>query len=169
MPVVLEVVVILHAAEEGQDVGVTPLVVAPFGPTVVVLGDSTVENLAVNGGGAAGGLAPGDDEVGLLGGDTGAVGPTVGSVSGEKDVVAELQVIGQMVEIGVVGAGLQEQDGLVGVLGQAGGDGSAGGASTHHDVVVTHRSLRWLTGRDGGNTSRRPEGGQGGGRLRAMG
>ena len=131
-----------HAAEEGQDIGVAPLIVAPFGPAVVVLGDAAVEYLAVDGGGAAGGLAAWDDQVGLLGGYAGAVGPAVGAVRREENVIAQFQVIGEMIEIGIIRPGLEQQDALVWVLGQTGCDGGAGRTGSNHDIVVPHRSLR---------------------------
>ena len=68
----------------------------------------------------------------------------MGAVGGEKDVVAQLQIVGQVVEIGVIGAGFQQEDRLVGVLGQAGGDSAAGRPGAHHDVVVSHGNLRGM-------------------------
>ena len=161
VPVVVEVVVVFHPAEEGEDAGVAPFVVAPFGPAVVVFRDAAVEYLAVDGGGAAGGLAAGDDQVGLLRRYPGAVGPAVGAVGGEEDVVAQLEVVGQVVEVGVVRAGFQQQDGIGGIFGKAGGDGGAGRTGANHDIVIAHRNLLAPGLASVGNSSGQQPAGQG--------
>ena len=56
-----EVQVRLQLVEIGQHPGIAPLVIAPLGPPVVIVGDAPVHHLPVHRAGAAGGLAPGDD------------------------------------------------------------------------------------------------------------
>ena len=134
-----EVGVGLDAAQEGQELDEAPLVVAHLGPGVVVLGDAAQEHLAVDGAGAAGDLAPGDHH-GRSG--VGGLAPELPVVVAGHDVggggVAELDLVGQLLEVGVVAAGLQQQDGYGGVFAETGGHDGAGGPGAHHDVVVLH-------------------------------
>ena len=51
-----------------------------------------------------------------------------------------------MLEVGIVGAGLEEDDGLVGLLGEARGHDTAGGTAANHDVVILHDGGTLLDG-----------------------
>ena len=125
--VVDDVGVGLQLAEVGQALDEGPLVVAPLGPAVVVLGNAAQEDLAVDGAGAADDLAAGDDDV--LGADGAAPageGPVVGRAHlGRAGRVAELQIVGGLLEVSVIGACLQQQHRAVGVFGQTGGKRAA--------------------------------------------
>ena len=139
--VAAEVQVVFQTPEVGQHFGERPFVVAPDGPVVVVLGDAAEQHLAVDAAGAAHSLAAGDDDgFILLGSAPGGVAPAVGvgAVGGTPDVVALFEVNGQVLKVGIVGAGFQEQRGHAGVLGEAGGQGAAGGTPADDDVVVLH-------------------------------
>ena len=118
--------VVFHSPEKRQHAGVAPLVVAPFRPAVVVLRYSPVQNLPVDGRGAARGLAPRDHQVGLLRRHPGVVRPTVRAVGRKEHVVAQLQIIRQVVEVGVIRPRLQQQHALVRVFREAGGNGGSG-------------------------------------------
>src|ERR671922_2756213 len=61
--------VVFHLTEVGQDLEKGPLIIAPGRPVVIVLRDAAVEDLPIDGAGAAGRLAAGDGELGLVGGD----------------------------------------------------------------------------------------------------
>ena len=144
----VEVVLIVHVgfelAEVGEDVLVAPLVVAERNPVVEVVGYGAEEDLSVDGAGAAHDLAARD--VHRRGG--------VGRLAREEPVVAvfdveevgagaesELDVVGHAVEVGVVGAGFEEQDGARGVFGEARGDDRARGAAAYDDCVVSHGGM----------------------------
>ena len=135
--VVGEVGVRLQAAEAAQQVLEAPLVVAHGGPGVVVLGDAAQEHLAVDGAGAAGDFAAGNHDLGVL---SGAVSGELPVVIAGHDVggggVAELHLIGQVLEVGVVGSGFQQQHRSVGVFAQPGGHDGTGRAGADDDVVV---------------------------------
>ena len=134
-----EVGVGLDAAQEREQLDEAPFVVAHLGPGVVVLGDAAEEDLAVDGAGAAGDLAAGDHHGGC---GFGGFAPELPVVVAGHDVggggVAELDLVGQLLELGVVRAGLQQEDGDGGVFAEAGGHDGAGGPGAHHDVVVFH-------------------------------
>ena len=107
--------VVLQLAEEGQAVGELPLVVAPLGPQVVVLGNAAEDHLAVDGRRAAHGLAARDDHRLVLqrGGPPAQV-PAVRPVGGQPRVVALFQVLGQVLEVGIIRPGFQQDHRLVG-------------------------------------------------------
>ena len=135
--VVGEIGVGLQAAETAQQVREAPLVIAHGGPTVVVLGDAPQEHLAVDGAGTAGDLATGHHDLGVFRGAVPGELPVV--VAGHHvggGGVAELHLVGQVVEVGVIGAGLDQEHGGAGVFAQPGGDNGAGGAGADDDVVV---------------------------------
>ena len=68
--------------------------------------------------------------------------PPVGGSTPE----APLDVIGQAVEVGVVGTSLQEQDIAVSVLAEASREDGSGGARADNDGVVSHALLRRWAG-----------------------
>ena len=140
--VIVKVGVVLQLAEVGQAVDVGPAVVAPGGPGVVVLGRAANEGLAVDGAGAAHSLAARDRHRPLFGGGGAGEGPVVGGASSAGFEVhgapAELEHVGELGEIGEVGAGLQQQHGPLGVLGEPCGDDAAGSTTADNDVVVFH-------------------------------
>ena len=151
--VVVKVGVVLQTAEVGQAVHVAPAVVAEGLPGVVVLGRAADEGLAVDGAGTAQHAAARHGHgFGLLGRADAGEGPVEGRTGGAGLQVhgapAQLEHLGQVVEVGIVGPGLKEQDGAVRVLGEAGGDDAAGRAAADNDVVVFHgnRSLRGWVG-----------------------
>ena len=134
-----EVGVGLDAPQEGQQLDEAPLVVAHLGPGVVVLRYSAQEHLAVDGAGAAGDLAAGHHHGW---GGVGGLAPELPVVVAGHDVggggVAELDLVGKLLEIRVVAAGLQQQHRYGGVFAQAGCHDGAGGPGADHDVVVLH-------------------------------
>ena len=134
-----EIGVSLDAAQEGEQLDVAPFVVAHLGPRVVVLGDAAEEDLAVDGAGAAGYLAAGNHHGRS---SVGGLAPELPVVVAGHDVggggVAELDLVGQLLEVGVVAAGLEQQDRDGGVFAEAGGDDGAGGPGADDDVVVFH-------------------------------
>ena len=109
--VVVKVHVRLELAEEGQDALELPLVVAQRCPCVEVVGQATKEHLAVDGAGPSGYLSPGDQH-----GEGDVVGlarklPVV--VVANHDIgtgrVPELELVGQVLEVRVVGAGFKQE------------------------------------------------------------
>ena len=85
------------------------------GPAVEVLGQRAHEHLPVDGAGSARDLAPGDQHgAGRLGGRSGELPVVVvadGDVGGGG--VAVLQLVGQVLEVGIVRPRFQKQDGSV--------------------------------------------------------
>ena len=144
--VVWKVGVSLDLSEVLQQLWKAPLVIAHRSPGVIVLGHSPQEYLAVDGAGAAGDLAPGDHHRrGSLGGLT----PELPIVVAGHDIggsgVAEFHLIGQLLKLGVVRACLQQQNGTVRILAEAGSHDGAGRAGTDNDHVVLHnRSPLWF-------------------------
>ena len=143
MEVVVAVVRVgLDAPEDWKQLGVGPLVVALGGPAVVVLRHAAQEHLAVDGAGAAGDLAAGHHN---LRRGVGALAHELPVMVADHDVdfgvVAELHLFGQLLELRIVGARLDQQHVLAVVLGQAAGDNRASGARPNHDVIVLHTSL----------------------------
>ena len=63
----------LDHIEVGHQLLEVPLVVSPLRPIVVVLGNAAEEDLSVDGAGSAGHLAPGDFDIGLVGGPGGVL------------------------------------------------------------------------------------------------
>ena len=106
----------LHLVEVGQALGKAPLVVAPLGPAVIVLGNATQQHLAVDGAGAAGGPAPGNLQVGHFVGHVAPVGPAVGPIRRQEHVVAQLDIVGQMVDRRIVRTGLEQQHRYIRIL-----------------------------------------------------
>ena len=104
-----EIPVVFHLAEVAQNLGVGPFVVTPLSPLVIILGQTSEDNLAVNRAGAAGSLASGDDYgFWLQRCRSGAVVPTVGAISGTPDIVSLLEVLRQMFEVWVIRPGFQQ-------------------------------------------------------------
>ena len=112
-----EVQVVFQPAEVRQHLDERPLVVAPGGPVVVVLGHPPKQHLAIDGAGAPGSPAPGDlNRLRLQGCRRCGVAPIVGAVGGAPHIVAIFQVDGQVLEFRVVGTSLQKEDGSAGIF-----------------------------------------------------
>ena len=121
-----------------------PLVVAHGRPGVVVFGNAPEEHLAVDGAGAAGHLTPGHQH--LFGGVRGLTGK-LPIVVADHDVgggsVAVLDLIGKLLEIGVIRSRFEQQHRAVGVLAEARGhDGPCGTRSDYYMVVLHPWTLR---------------------------
>ena len=148
--IVVKVGVVLQLAEVGQAVNIGPAIVAPGRPGVEVFGRAADEGLAVDGAGAAHGLAPWDGHRPLFGRGGSGEGPVVGRTGGAGLQVhgtpAQLEHIGELGEVGKVRASFQQQDRAGRVFGQPGGDDAAGGAAADNDVIVFHSGspLRWF-------------------------
>ena len=129
----------LQFTEVGQHFGERPLVIAPLGPIVVVLGYAPEQHLAVDGAGAAGGFAPGNHHrFGLQGRALGLKVPAMGPVGGTPNVIAAFDILGQVLEHRVVRACFQQQHALVGVFGQSSGEDTPGGPAPNDYVIVLH-------------------------------
>ena len=75
----------------------------------------------------------------LFFGEDAGQGPVVLRVRGFGGAgVSEADVVGQVLRVGVVRAGLEKEHGQVGVLGQPGSDHRAGGTAADYDNVVFH-------------------------------
>ena len=137
--VVLDIQIGFSLAEEGQDLQVGPLLVAEGFPPLEVLGQAAQVDLAIDGAGTADDLALGDVDLALLVVD-GAVQIPGDRRSGLLALVgvAVADDVGEMFRVGIVLAGLQEQDRAAGVLGQSAGDHGSGGTGAHDDHVIFH-------------------------------
>ena len=136
------VLVGLHLPEVGQHPFEGPQVVPGSRPCVVVGGDSPEEHRAraVVGAAPSHDLGPGHQHgLSQLGRGDAHVVPAMARVLLEGGLGgAVLEVVGQVLEVRVVGAGLQQQDGPARVLGQPGCQDAPAGARPHHDDVVLH-------------------------------
>ena len=140
--IVGEVSVGLQLAEVGQAVGVAPFAVAHFGPRIVVLRHAAQEHLPVDGAGAAGDLAARHHHRrGALGGLADELPVVVADHDVDFSGVAELHLLRQTLEVGIVRPSLQQQHRHRRVFGQPRGDDGAGGTGPNHDVVVLHPGL----------------------------
>ena len=141
--VVVYVGVGLRHSEVGQGLYEGPFVVAPRSPVVIVLGDAPQKDLPVNGAGASHHPAPRHRHgCPLFGCGRSLEGPVVGGVHRRgKLVIAELQVVGICLEVGVVRAGLQQKDGPVGVFGQARCQNTSSGPGPYDYDVILHSEL----------------------------
>ena len=170
MEVVVECGVGLQPAKIGQQLVEAPLIVAQGGPAIVVLGDPSQEDLAVDGAGAARDLAPGDQHrLRGLGGFADEVPVVVAGHDVGGGGVAILQLVGEALEVRVVGPRLQQQHRASRVLAQARGQDRARRAGSDDDVVVLHGGsstvalgpamARWYTGgrRRVNKSGRRPQ------------
>src|ERR1700676_734678 len=54
---------------------------------------------------------------------------------------AAQEIVGALLDGGIIRTGLEQQDAAVGVLAQAGGQNGAGGSGATDNVVVLHRSI----------------------------
>ena len=106
--VATEIPISLHFPEVGQDVGESPFVVSHSRPTVIIVGNAPIEYLAVNGAGAAHGFASGNLKGWLIGSYPGGKSPVMGAIGGKIHVVAQFQVVGQVLKVRVIGASFQE-------------------------------------------------------------
>ena len=123
--IVLYIGIGLQLPKKWQKVDVAPLVVAPFSPPVVILGDAAQENLAIDCAGAAHHLAPGHgDLVGLGRSGRADERPVMKRAHlGCGRAVAVFHVVGKSVEVRVVRSRFKQQYRAVGVFGQPGCDG----------------------------------------------
>ena len=144
--IVLHVGVRFQLAEEGQDVVVGPLVVSLGGPVVVVLGKAAQEHLSVDGAGTAHDAPPGDlDWLGLPVGGDGLVGPVEGRARRGCLLAGAVAEFGRpLLEVGVIGAGLQQKNRARRVFGQPGGQRATGGATADDYHVVLHVITKWV-------------------------
>ena len=134
-----KVQIVLQLPEVRQNTRESPLGVAPFGPVVVVLGNTAEHDLSVDGAGAAGGPASGNnDRVRLKGGSGSLIVPAMRPVSRPPHVIAVLQVYWQLLEVGIVGPCLQQQYGLAVVLGKARCQDTARRTGPNDNVIVFH-------------------------------
>ena len=143
--IVMHVQVILDPSKVGEQVPVPPLVVARRGPSVVVLRHAAQEYHGIHRAGAADDPAPGrQHRFGLVGGLAHVV-PAELAVRAEgprPDVpvaaVAQPDLVGQLLDLGVVRPGFQQQDRPARVLGEPGCDYRSGRPGPDDDGVVVH-------------------------------
>ena len=119
----------LQLAEVVEQVLVAPLVVALGSPGIEVLGYTTQENLPVDGAAASGYLAPGNLKF-AAGVSAAATEIPVVVMGNHIDArgEAELDFLGQMLEIGVVRPGFQQQHRAMRVFAESGSDHAAPGS-----------------------------------------
>ena len=141
MEVPTKIQVGFHLAEVGQDLHEGPLVIAPGGPVVVVLRDTAVEPLPINGAGAPGRLATRDLQRRLLRRDGGDIVPAMGPIGRQPHIVAQHEVIGEMLEVRVIRSGLEEAHRPARILRQAGCQDTASRPCTNDNHVVSHTIL----------------------------
>ena len=141
--VVGEVHVRLQPSEEGQHLVEAPLGVSAGGPSVEVVGQPPQEHLAVDRAGAARDAAPGDEHrLRALVGRPGEVPAVLLSHHHVRAAgVPVLELVRQSGEVGVVGAGFQEQDRSAAGHGEPGRDDGSGGAGAHYYEVIPHGSV----------------------------
>ena len=132
-----EVLVGLHAFHIGQHFFEGPLIVAPFGPSVVVFPLSAKELGAVNCAGASGDLAARDVHT-SPGCGSGAEVPEVVRIENRSAAVCKFDLLGEAFDFGEISASFEEEDGAVWIFGESGGKGGSRGACPHDDVVVFH-------------------------------
>ena len=116
--IIVEVRVGFQLPKEWKQFLEVPLVVALGGPRVIVLGDATQEDLAVDGAGASGNLASGNQHGR---GGFGALADELPVMVTYHNVdfrgISELYFLGQVLELGIVRSRLQDQHGPLWVLG----------------------------------------------------
>ena len=143
--VVVDVEVVLDPPEVREQVPEAPLVVALRGPPVVVFGYASEEYLGIDGAGATDDAAPGHQHgLGLVGRPADVV-PAELAVRAEgpgPDVpvaaMAQPNLVGQLRDVGVVRAGLQQQDRAARVLGEPRCNYRTSSAGANDDGVVVH-------------------------------
>src|SRR5215510_2373460 len=136
-----EIQIVFHLAEVRQDFEEGPLVIAPGGPVIVVLRDAAVENLPIDGAGAPGRLAAGYRQLGLLWGDGRHISPAMRAIGRQPHIVAELKVIGEMLEVRVIRSGLEEEHRSARILRQASREDTTSRACADDNHVVFHPIL----------------------------
>lgn len=119
---IAEVEVSFESAKGGEYVVPRPLGVAGGGPGVVILGEAAQGDGGVDGTGAAGDPASGEGCGASGGGGLVGEAPIVGGVG---VVMAIEEVEGEVCEVGIIGPGLEEEDGTAWVFACPGGDGGA--------------------------------------------
>src|SRR5919108_4313058 len=133
--------VVFHLTEVGQDLEKGPLIIAPGRPVVIVLRDAAVEDLPIDGAGAAGRLATGYRQTRLLRGDGRHVCPAMGTISRQPDIVAQLEVIREMLEVRIIRSGLEEEHRSARILRQASREHTPSRPCANDNHVVSHHTL----------------------------
>src|SRR5215831_6416705 len=134
-----KIVVVFHLAEIRQYFLIRPFAVAPGGPVIIILWNTTIQHLPIDGARTAGGLATRDSQPVLLRCELRHVAPVMRAIGGEPHIVAQLEVIGQVREGGVIRPGLQQEHRGTGVLGQAGRHDTPRGAGANDNHIVPHQ------------------------------
>src|SRR5262249_31194898 len=134
-----KIAVVFHLAEIRQHLLIRPFGVAPGGPVIIILWNATVQYLPIDGARTAGGLATRDGQPGLLRCELRHVAPVVRAIGREPYIVAQLEIIGQVREGGVIWPGLQQEHRCPGVLGQAGRHDTSRGAGANDNHIVPHQ------------------------------
>jgi hypothetical protein len=130
MIIIVKVNVGLDLPKVREDLLEAPLVVAASGPGIKIFGDTSVEGRGVDGAGAASDLAPGHGHRWCrLGGSSSELPVVLARQEGEgmagqrsqgrrsyAGVKAKLDLVGEMVKLGVVWPGFQEEHGSLWVL-----------------------------------------------------
>ena len=119
--VAADVLVVFELAERRERLFPRPLVVAKGGPLVVVGGHAADGHRAVDGRGAAGHLAAREVDRTVRDG----IGFELPVVVDDGHPESVLEVVGRLIDIGVVGSGLQQEDATVGVLAKPRSEGRA--------------------------------------------
>src|SRR5262245_41935898 len=111
------IVVVFHLTEIRQYLLIGPFGIAPCGPVVIILRNATVQHLPIDRARTAGRLATRDSQPVLLWCELRYVAPVMRAIGGEPHIIAQLEVIGQVREGGVIRPGLQQEHRCTGVLG----------------------------------------------------
>ena len=148
MEVAAVVGVVLHFEEVWEHVDEGPLGVAQGGPFVEVLRQSPQVEGPVDGAGAADHVAPMHEFGPLLAAvDPHWEVPLVPGLNAAAGLhLIPLHVLGGFTEGAIVGTFLKEEDGKVGVFGDAGGEGRPGGTRANDDNVVLHGACAGTAG-----------------------
>ena len=148
--VAAEVQIGLDAVQVGHNGAEAPFGVAPRDPIVKVLRHRPQPDLAVDGAAAADDPAAGQVKgSGVFGAGFGPVAPHMRAGNGAGGVVAVLHIRGQLREVGIVGAGFEQQHRAGRVRGEAGSQYAAGGTGADDDDIVLHKGFSLAEYRDG--------------------
>src|SRR2546426_742036 len=134
-----KIVVVFHLAEIRQHLLIGPLSIAPCGPVIIILRDAAVQYLPIDGARTTGRLATRDRQPVLLWCELRHVAPVMRAIGGEPHIIAQLEVIGQVREVGVIRPGLQQEHRCTGILGQAGRHDTPRRASANDNHIVPHQ------------------------------
>src|SRR5215470_5581432 len=146
--IVLDVEIALRFTEVGYDLFVRPFVAAESRPGVVILGEAALHGLTVDRRSAADPLALSDMDLPLLLGDRTPQGPSVFRVLGlGKSCMAEFDVVREMVRVGIVWPGFQQQHGSMCVCRQSTGQyAPRRSPADNHDVIFHELSFTDIRG-----------------------